>query len=140
MKALLKKISTILATAALVVVPQTALVAGVAHAQSDVTTDIQTRACEGVNLSTSSDCNTEESQSNFNSLMTRIINIFSIVVGAISVIMVIIGGFRYIISNGDSNGVSGAKNTILYALVGLVVVLFAQIIVRFVLSNATAEV
>ncbi len=143
MKALLKKIVNLISVAALVVVPQTAVLAGVAHAQSEVpqvTTDIQNAACQGANLSTSTECTPGDSQGNFNTLMTRIINIFSIVVGAISVIMVIIGGFRYIISNGDSNGVSGAKNTILYALVGLVVVLFAQIIVRFVLSNATADV
>jgi hypothetical protein len=53
--------------------------------------------------------------------------------------MVIIGGFRYIVSNGDSNGVSGAKNTILYAIVGLVIVLFAQVIVRFVLTRVTPD-
>ncbi len=66
---------------------------------------------------------------------SRIINIFSVVVGSVSVIMIIIGGFRYIISGGDSTGVTAAKNTILYAIVGLVIVLFSQIIVRFVISN-----
>lgn len=71
----------------------------------------------------------------FPSIFARIINIFSLVVGAASVLMIIIGGFRYIISGGDSSGVQGAKNTLLYALVGLVIVLFAQVIVRFVLSN-----
>lgn len=49
--------------------------------------------------------------------------------------MIIVGGFRYVISGGDSNGVSGAKNTIMYAIIGLVIVLFAQIIVKFVLTN-----
>lgn len=78
-----------------------------------------------------------EGENSLSSVIRRIINIFSIVVGAVSVIMVIIGGFRYVVSNGDSNGVSGAKNTILYAIIGLVIVLFAQIIVRFVLTQAT---
>ena len=87
---------------------------------------------------TASDCK-ENGSETLNGVLKRIINIFSIVVGAVSVIMIIIGGFRYIISAGDSNGVTGAKNTILYALVGLVVVLFSQIIVRFVLSNATTN-
>lgn len=73
----------------------------------------------------------------FTSVIRRIINIFSIVVGAVSVIMIIIGGFRYIISGGDSNGVSGAKNTILYAIVGLIIVIFAQVLVRFVVSSLT---
>ena len=58
--------------------------------------------------------------------------------GAVSVLMIIIGGFRYVISGGDSNGIQGAKNTIIYALVGLVIVLFSQIIVRFVLKATTA--
>jgi hypothetical protein len=77
----------------------------------------------------------EQGDDSFGFIVRRIINIFSVVVGAVAVIMIIIGGFRYIISGGDSSGVSGAKNTILYAIVGLVIVLFAQIIVRFVLTN-----
>ena len=77
----------------------------------------------------------ENGNESFSFLIKKIINIFSIVVGAVSVIMIIIGGFRYIISGGDSSGVTGAKNTILYAIVGLVIVLFAQVIIRFVLTN-----
>jgi hypothetical protein len=57
------------------------------------------------------------------------------VVGVVSVIMIIIGGFKYIISSGDSANVTSAKNTILYAIIGLVVVLLAQIIVRFVIAR-----
>jgi len=68
-------------------------------------------------------------------LITNIINVFSAIVGSVAVIMIIIGGFRYITSAGDSNSVGGAKNTILYAIVGLIIVVFAQIIVRFVLQR-----
>ena len=84
---------------------------------------------------TIADCQ-ETGDNSFGFLVKKIINIFSIVVGAVSVIMIIIGGFRYIISGGDSGGVSGAKNTILYAIVGLLIVLFAQVIIRFILTNA----
>ncbi len=80
-------------------------------------------------------CADDDTEGGFGALVRRVIDIFSIVVGAVSVIMIIIGGFRYIISGGDSNGVSGAKNTILYAIVGLVIVLFAQVIVRFVFQT-----
>ena len=137
MKAFIKKIVATFGAAALLLVPQVAL-AGSVHAQS---TDIQQSVCQGVTLdgsATASTCASEDSQNNFNTLMARVINIFSIVVGSISVIMIIIGGFRYIISNGDSNSVTGAKNTILYAIVGLVIVLFSQIIVRFVLKATTS--
>lgn len=77
----------------------------------------------------------ESGERSLSGMARRIIDIFSIVVGTVSVIMIIIGGFRYIISGGDSTGVTAAKNTILYAIVGLVIVLFSQVIVRFVISN-----
>jgi TRAP-type C4-dicarboxylate transport system permease small subunit len=53
--------------------------------------------------------------------------------------MIIIGGFRYIVSGGDQTSVTAAKNTIMYAIIGLVVVLFSQVIVRFVLTNAISK-
>ncbi|MFO0971745.1 MAG: pilin [Candidatus Saccharimonadales bacterium] len=68
-----------------------------------------------------------------------IVDILSIIVGTVSVIMIIVGGFRYVISNGDSNGLASAKNTILYAIVGLAVVIFAQVIVRFVYSTVKTD-
>jgi hypothetical protein len=73
-----------------------------------------------------------------NKTITLIINIFSIVVGIVAVIMIVLGGLKYITSGGDSNNVTSAKNTILYAVVGLVVVALAQFIVRFVLGKVNA--
>ncbi len=70
-------------------------------------------------------------------IIATIINLFSLVVGVISVIMIIIGGLKYITSGGDSGNVTGAKNTILYAVIGLVVVALAQVIVRFVIEQIT---
>lgn len=67
--------------------------------------------------------------------ITNIINILLFVIGAIAVIMIIIGGIRYITSNGDSAQTTGAKNTILYAVVGVVVALMAFAIVNFVVKN-----
>ncbi|HEX8227368.1 MAG TPA: hypothetical protein VF572_05885 [Candidatus Saccharimonadales bacterium] len=70
-----------------------------------------------------------------NDLIKKIINIFSIIIGVIAVIMIIVGGLKYITSGGESSNVSGAKNTIIYAIVGLIVVALAQFIVRFVLRS-----
>ena len=72
-------------------------------------------------------------------LIKKVINIFSLVIGVVAVIMIILGGFKYITSGGDSGNVTGAKNTILYAVIGLIIVALAQIIVRFVLQNATGQ-
>lgn len=68
-------------------------------------------------------------------VIRNIINIFSVIVGAVAVIMIIFGGFKYITSGGDSNNIGSAKNTILYAIVGLVIVALAQAIVQFVLTE-----
>jgi hypothetical protein len=70
-----------------------------------------------------------------NGLFTKIVQIIVWLVAIISVLMVVIGGFRYVVSGGDSNATSGAKNTILYAVIGLAVAIFAQVIVSFVLSQ-----
>ena len=72
-----------------------------------------------------------------NNLVARFINLLSIIVGIVSVIMIIFGGFRYITSAGRDTSVTSAKNTILYAIIGLVIVVLAQVIVRFVLVNVT---
>lgn len=64
-----------------------------------------------------------------------ITNILLFLVGAISVIMIIIGGLRYVVSGGESSAVSAAKNTILYAIVGLVVSMLAYAIIAFVIDS-----
>ena len=76
--------------------------------------------------------------SSLQNLAKKLVNIFSIIVGIVAVIFVIYGGFRYITSGGDSGSVGNAKNTLIYALVGLVIVALAQLIVHYVLSTATS--
>jgi len=66
-----------------------------------------------------------------------IVNVLLFVLGAIAVIMIIIGGIRYSTSNGDSSQITGAKNTILYAVIGLIVAILAYAIVNFVLDAFT---
>lgn len=94
---------------------------------------------KGISITTEDGSCTDNEGESFSAIVKKVINILSVVVGAVSVIMIIIGGFRYVVSNGDSNGVQGAKNTILYAIVGLVIVLFAQLIVRFVFTSVAPE-
>ena len=69
--------------------------------------------------------------------LTTTINVLSYIVGVASFIMIIVGGFRYVTSGGDANSAKSARSTILYAVVGLVVVVVAQAIVQFVLGAAT---
>lgn len=71
-------------------------------------------------------------------IFRTITNVLLFVLGAISVIMIIIGGLRYVISGGNSTAVTAAKNTILYAIVGVVVALLAYAIINFVLNSFSA--
>ena len=75
---------------------------------------------------------------NLTDVITTVVNVISIVVGVIAVIMIIWGGMKYITSGGESNKITSAKNTIIYALIGLVIVALAQFIVRFVLEKASS--
>lgn len=66
-----------------------------------------------------------------------ITNTLILAIGVISVIMIIVGGFRYALSAGDSKNTTAAKDTILYAVIGLVVALLAYAIMNFVLGRFT---
>jgi hypothetical protein len=91
-------------------------------------------ACEALST-TGGSC--DEGNTGVKRVLEVALNILSIVVGIISVFMIIIAGLKYITSNGDSNAIGSAKNTIIYAVVGLVVVAFAQTIVQFVLVKVS---
>lgn len=67
--------------------------------------------------------------------VSNMINTVIVLIGALSVIMVIIGGLRYTLSGGDAAGLKSAKDTILYALIGLAVSLLSFAIVSFVISR-----
>lgn len=68
-------------------------------------------------------------------ILTNVINTLIFLIGAISVIMIVIGGLRYTTSGGDSSSVTSAKNTVLYAVIGLIVAISAYAIVNFVLTR-----
>jgi cytochrome bd-type quinol oxidase subunit 2 len=92
-------------------------------------------ACSGINLGNDSNCSTT-SGSSISSLLKDIINILSIIVGIVAVIMIIVGGLKYITSGGEANKTAAASKTIIYALIGLVVAVLAQVLVHFVLNRA----
>ena len=70
-------------------------------------------------------------------IFSTITNVLLFILGAISVIMIIIGGLRYVISGGNSTNVTAAKNTILYAIVGVIIALLSYAIINFVLGSFT---
>lgn len=70
-------------------------------------------------------------------IITTITNILLFVAGALAVIMIIWGGLRYATSGGNSANVTAAKNTVLYAIVGLIIAFLAFAVVNWLLGAIT---
>lgn len=93
-------------------------------------------ACSGTQLTGAAvNCDSKPQGEKVNSLITRVVNIISVIVGLVAVVMIIVNGLKFITSSGDSNAVSSAKRGLVYAVIGLVIVALAQFIVRFVLNS-----
>lgn len=94
--------------------------------------DTVNQACQGVQAAGGgAGCNGNA----FEGFLKKVVNILIFIIGAISVIMIIVGGLRYVLSGGDQNSVKAGKDTILYAVIGLVVALMAYAIVNFVIGS-----
>lgn len=130
-----KKVSISLAALAALLLPVAALLPASVSAKPN----ISHKLCEGANLEVGSGgtCDAQATGTQVNNLIESVINIFSIIVGVVAVIMMIYGGFRYITSGGDSGNIQTAKNTILYAIIGLIIVALSQFLVKFVLGQAS---
>lgn len=80
----------------------------------------------------------EQANGNKNPIINALkvaLDIISIVAGFAAVILVILGGIKFTISGGDPSATKSARDTIIYALIGVVVVLFSQTIIAFVLDK-----
>lgn len=135
---MIKKLKQIIVSALTLTLLATPVLAPVAvHA---ATFDLQGSVCNGTNADIVSDpdasCTEGEDASNeVNHTVELALNLFSAIVGIIAVVMIIVGGIKYVTSGGESSNIQTAKNTIMYAVIGLVVVALAQIIVHFVLER-----
>lgn len=92
--------------------------------------------CGGIALDDTSSCSTVAAgKKDPNSIIKMALQIFSAIVGVIAVVVIIISGVKYITSGGDSGKTAQAKDTLLYAVIGLVVALLAQVIVQLVINK-----
>ncbi len=92
-------------------------------------------ACESLGvIDNNASCTDDTDDVTIDNGLESALNLLSFVAGIIAVLMIMLAGLRYITSQGDSQKVSQAKNAIIYAAIGIVVVALAQLIVRFVLG------
>ena len=108
-----------------------------------VATDCDATDIGSTGLAGSADCAQGEGQAETlvgtGGVFQTVTNILLFIIGAVSVIMLVIGGIRYTISGGDSNQITAAKNTILYAIIGIVVAIIAYAAVNFVIGSFGAN-
>ena len=106
-------------------------------------TFVGTTLAEAASCGSASECinqgmtasGTSSTPKSLGSILTTVTNILLFLMGAISVIMIIVGGIRYITSQGNQQQLQSAKNTVLYAVVGLVVAIAARAIVMLVVDS-----
>lgn len=102
-----------------------------------VSADAKSAVCKGAGLVAGTD-GCEDPSGNtpdVNDTVRRGLNLFSAILGIIAVVMIMIGGLKYMTSQGDSSQMNSARNTLIFAAVGLVIVVLAQVVVRFVLQR-----
>lgn len=94
----------------------------------------------GSNLQLTPDgnCTVNNSSNDITQKIRHLINVMSAIVGIVAVAMIIFGGFRYVTSGGNDTSVTSAKNTILYAIIGLIIVAMSQILVHFTINSISS--
>ena len=95
----------------------------------------QKAVCDAIGSGT--DCVETDDQggTKVDSVIKTIVKLLGFVAGMLAVIMIIVSGIKYVTSGGDSNKIASAKNTLVYAIVGIIIVALSQVIVRFVLGQ-----
>lgn len=101
--------------------------------------DLFNDTCQNAQASNESAvCNSKTSSdplTGSNGALAKITNIIAIIAGALAVILIIYGALKYVTSGGDSGNVKSAKDTIFYALIGIVVIVVSRTLIVFVLSK-----
>jgi cytochrome bd-type quinol oxidase subunit 2 len=129
----------ILSISSLIMFATPLVVAGTASADPVPQSTINGNVCSGGNLDVTGTQTACTNGSDLNTFIAGVINVISVIVGVVAVLMIIAGGFRYMTSGGKEESVKGAKNMILYAIIGLVIVALAQVIVHFILYRVTTS-
>ena len=118
-------ITILTSMALLLATPQIAMAQGIDDEDAN-------RACAAFN--DTPNC-ADPASGGFDDVWSNIINVATFAVGIVAVLLILIGGLRYVLSGGDPQATASAKNTIIYAIVGLIVAIIARAIVVFVLSR-----
>ncbi len=125
----MKKFATLITTFAIAVLGSVAVLPFAVQPAHATTTDEMTKGYQAAGGGSQT-----SSTASLSGLIKTVIDVLLYVLGAVAVIMIVIGGIKYTTSNGDQAQVTSAKNTIMYAVIGLIVAIMAYAIVNFVIN------
>lgn len=95
-------------------------------------------ACAGIQqLGGAQTCGSSAGSSSISTIIKDVVNLLSLILGALSVVMIIVSGIRFATSGGEANSVSGAKKALIYSIVGLVIAVLAQAILHWVIGTSS---
>jgi len=138
----MKKIITIVASVVMMLGLASMSIMPASAATADICKDVtgtELTACavcaaeNNTNTWVDGKCN-RGSGNDLNSIIQTVINVMLFIIGILCVIMIIFGGIRYTTSTGDKGRIDNAKNTIVYAVVGLIVAIVAFALVQWVFN------
>lgn len=89
---------------------------------------------QAVNAAVCNETATGDPLTGVDGVIVQVVQMLGIVAGVAAVILIIVAGLKFVTSNGDTNGISSAKRTILYAVIGLIIIILAQPIIRFLVK------
>lgn len=125
----MRKIVVMLAMIATLLSPFALSPVYVSAADPFSSSEAKNQACAGIN-----GCNSTKTLDN---IIAAVLRILSVIAGIASVIMIMISGFKYLTSGGDAGKIGSAKNTLVYAIIGIIIVAMSQFIAQFVIKQAT---
>ena len=135
MKLIVKQFGSSLIIIAVAGILNVATVSAAGFAAATASNPAANEACQGVGLFSGSGCTDNGSQ--LNTTLGTFINIFSAIVGLVAVIMIIVAGLQFITANANPQNIAKARTSLIYAIVGLVIVVIAQALVHFVITKAS---
>lgn len=107
-----------------------------ATAQQQILDDIDAQCAQAPESAVCKDRNPGSNPvSGSDGIILQVTRFVAYITGTIAVIIMIIAGIRFITSHGDPQSVTSARNTILYAVIGLIVIVLAQALVAFIINN-----
>ena len=98
----------------------------------------QNIVCQGIAETTGTSCSAGSANNPVNNVAQNIVTSLSYAIGVVALIVILISGFNFITSSGNSTKIESAKKQLFYAIIGLALAAVAQIVVRLIFNSSAS--